>query len=152
VGQTQWGDLHVRFAAWSPQALAAEAAAARVGIVPARPTLPDSYLKSAGRLRRLYALGCPALGDARSPDVVAFSEGCGVPAAHTGDEWLTALRILWGDPARLDAAARAGHALVAERFCAARTALQWLWFLAASDEEKQAVRREAGFCALLPSR
>lgn len=143
AGTEQWGALRVRFVPWSPAALAEEASRARLGIVPARPMLADSYLKSAGRLRRLYALGCPAIGDARSPDVVAFSEACRVPVAHTGDEWLTALRMLWSDPTRLDSAARTGHALVAERFSAAHTARQWLWFLGASDDEKRAARRRA---------
>lgn len=131
----QWGALRVRYLPWSPQVLAAEAAQARLGIVPARPPLADSYLKSAGRLRCLLALGCPAIGDARSPDVVAFSAACDLPTANTGAEWLAALRQLWGDPSRLDAVARRGHALVRERYSAARTARQWLWFFAAAGAE-----------------
>lgn len=130
----RWGSLPVQFVAWSPEALTAMSARARLGIVPARPTLSDSYLKSAGRMRGLFARGCPALGDARSPDVVAFSDACGIPAAHTCDQWLAAIRKLWQDPASLDQAARKGHALVRERYNTARTATQWLWFLAGGAE------------------
>jgi hypothetical protein len=129
-GVEQWGALRVRWVAWLPESLAATAAAARLGLVPARPTLADSYLKSAGRLRCLFALGCPAIGDSRSPDVVEFSRACGLLAAQTPAEWLAGLRELWRDPTRLDEAARRGHGLVEKRFTASRTAAQWLWFLA----------------------
>ena len=132
----QWGTLRVRYIAWSPETLATVAARTRLGIVPARPTLADSYLKSAGRLRCLFALGCPAIGDARSPDVVAFSEACGLPSANTCGEWLTALRRLWHEPARLDATALRGHALVREQYSAARTARQWLWFFATATKSE----------------
>jgi len=111
-----------------------------VGIVPARPTLADSYLKSAGRLRCLLALGCPAIGDTRSPDVVAFGAICDLPTANAGAEWLAALRQLWRDPFRLDAAARRGHTLVRERYSADRTARQWLWFLGTAGTEGLAVQ------------
>ena len=130
AGAEKWGALNVRWVAWSPESLAATAAAARLGLVPARPTLADSYLKSAGRLRCLFALGCPAIGDSRSPDVVEFSRACGLPAAQTPAEWLAVLRELWHAPTRLDEVARRGHGLVQEQFTAARTAAQWLWFLA----------------------
>lgn len=124
----QWDRLRVRHVAWSPEALAALAAQARMSVVPARPTLADSYLKSAGRLRRVFAAGCPAIGDSRVADVVKFSSGCGAPVAQTGDEWLAAIRRLWHEPARLDEIARCGHALVRERYTTDRTAAQWLWF------------------------
>lgn len=130
----RWGSLPVRFVAWSPDALTAFAARARLGIVPARPTLADSYLKSAGRLRGLFARGCPAIGDARSPDVVAFSEECGMPSAQTSEQWLGAIRQVWQDAARLDQIARTGHAMVRAHFSVARTAAQWLWFLAGGAE------------------
>jgi hypothetical protein len=130
----RWNLLRVRYAGWSPQALNEMSARARLGIVPARPTLSDSYLKSAGRMRGLFARGCPAIGDARSPDVVAFSEACGIPAAHTFDQWLATMRQLWQDPASLDQAARNGLALVREHYNTARTATQWLWFLAGGAE------------------
>ncbi|MBI5683461.1 MAG: glycosyltransferase family 1 protein [Verrucomicrobia bacterium] len=124
----RWGDLRVRHTAWSPENLAALASQARLSIAPARPTLADSYLKNAGRLRRLFGAGCPAIGDARVADVVKFSEGCGMPVAQTPDEWLAALRQLWREPARLDEIARRGHALVSERYSTVHTAAQWLWF------------------------
>lgn len=129
----QWRALRVRYISWSVERLVAAAAQARLGIVPARPTLADSYLKSAGRVRCLFALGCPAIGDARSPDVAAFSEACGLPTANANTEWLAALRQLWHQPARLDEAARRGHTLVRERYSTARTAMQWLRFFATAE-------------------
>jgi len=134
-GTEQWGALRVRYVAWSPEALATMAAKARLGIVPARPTLADSYLKSAGRLRRLLSLGCPAIGDARSPDVAEFSKACQLPAAKTSAEWLAALRQLWHDPVRLDEVAGRGHSLVSQQYSVARTSMQWLWFFAGGAEE-----------------
>lgn len=134
AGTERWGSLRVRYVPWSAGALAATAAQARAGIVPARPTVADSYLKSGGRQRCLFALGCPAMGDARSPDVSVFSEACGAPASRTRDEWLAALRQLWRDPARLDEIARRGHALVRDRYSATRTAAQWLWFFSGGAE------------------
>jgi hypothetical protein len=133
----QWGDLRVHYIAWSPELLASVAAQARLAIVPARPTLADSYLKSAGRLRRMFALGCPAIGDARSPDVVAFSEATRMPSANTGAEWLSAMRHVWHAPARLDDAARRGHALVREQYSVVRTATQWLWFFDTAGEKSR---------------
>ncbi|MEW6669109.1 MAG: glycosyltransferase [Thermodesulfobacteriota bacterium] len=124
----QWGSLLVRHVAWSPEALAALAAQARLGVVPARPTLADSYLKSAGRLRRLFAAGCPAIGDSRVMDVAEFSRACGAPVAQTSDEWLAAIRQLWYDPARLDEIARCGHKRVGMYYTTDRTAAQWIWF------------------------
>jgi hypothetical protein len=124
----QWNHLRVHHTAWSPESLAALAAQARMSVVPARPMLADSYLKSAGRLRRLFAAGCPAIGDSRVRDVMEFSKACGAPAAQTSREWLAAIRQLWHDPARLDEIARCGHTLVHEHYSTDRTAAQWLWF------------------------
>jgi len=148
----QWGPLRVHHIVWSPETLAAAASQARLGIVPARPTMADSYLKSAGRMRRLFALGCPAIGDARSPDVVSFSEACGLPPANTPAEWLATLRQLWNDGARLDAAARCGHALVSENYSAARTAAQWLWFFSVAGQETptSSATRDAGLIGASP--
>jgi len=129
-----WGALPVRYVAWSPEALLAFSAKARLGIVPARPSVADSYLKSAGRMRGLFARGCPAIGDARCPDVVSFSEACGMPAAATGVQWLDTIHQVWNDTERLDHIARQGHALVRTHYNAARTASQWLWFLGGGAE------------------
>jgi hypothetical protein len=134
-GTEQWGPLRVHYLLWSPETLAIASAQARLGIVPARPTLADSYLKSAGRVRRLYALGCPAIGDARSPDVLAFSEACGAPSASMPAQWLSALSQIWNDRTRLDAVARRGHAVVKDKYCAERTAAQWLWFFSTVGQE-----------------
>ena len=131
----RWGALCVRYVAWSPQVLATTASQARLGIIPARPTLANSYLKAAGRVRRLFALGCPAIGDARCPDAVDFGRACGLPSAGTAVEWLSALRQVWHAPARLDEAAGCGHALVRERYSAVRTARQWLSFFCAAGTQ-----------------
>lgn len=130
----KWGSLRVRYVPWSGQALAETSAQARLGIVPARPTVADSYLKSAGRQRCLFALGCPAIGDIRSPDVVAFSKECGLPACHTAEEWLSALRQLWRQPALLDEIGCCGHALIRDRYTTVRTAAQWFWFFSGGAE------------------
>ena len=130
----QWASLRVRYVPWSSEALAAWSAQARLGIVPARPTVTDSYLKPATRLRCLFAHGCPAIGDSRSPDAAAFCEACGVPAANTADEWLAVLRQLWQQPSRLDEIARRGHALVRQHYCSTRAATQWLCFFAGGAE------------------
>jgi hypothetical protein len=126
--EEQWGHLRVRRVTWSPEALAALAAQARMSLVPARPTIADSYLKNGGRVRRLFAAGCPAIGDSRVPDVVEFSKACGAPVARTGGDWLAALRRLWHAPSQLDEIARRGHTLVRERYSTERTAAQWIWF------------------------
>jgi hypothetical protein len=130
----QWGHLRVRHVGWSPEALATLAAKARMSVVPARPTLADSYLKNAGRVRRLFSAGCPAIGDSRVSDVVEFGKACGAPVAQTRDEWLAALRRLWQEPSRLDEIARRGHALVRERYTAERTAAQWIWFFSSQSD------------------
>lgn len=130
----RWGRLRVRRVEWSLEALATLASQARLSIVPARPTLADSYLKNAGRLRRLFAAGCPAIGDSRVQDVVEFAGGCGAPVAETCDEWLAALRRLWHDPARLDEVARRGHSLVQERYSTDRTVAQWIWFFSSQSD------------------
>ncbi|PKN63210.1 MAG: hypothetical protein CVU57_20090 [Deltaproteobacteria bacterium HGW-Deltaproteobacteria-15] len=131
--EEQWGHLRVRRMTWSPEALAALAAQARMGVVPARPTIADSYLKNGGRVRRLFAAGCPAIGDARVADVVEFSKACGAPVAQGGEEWLAAIRRLWQDPQRLDEIARSGHTLVQERYSTDRTAAQWIWFFSSQS-------------------
>jgi hypothetical protein len=129
----RWGPLRVHRAAWSQEALADLAAQARLSVVPARPALADSYLKSAGRVRRLFAAGCPAIGDSRVQDVVEFGRACGAPVAKTGDEWLAAIRKLWHEPERLDEVARRGNALVRERYSTCRTAAQWIWFFSTQE-------------------
>ncbi|MDD5205991.1 MAG: glycosyltransferase [Desulfobacterales bacterium] len=126
--EERWGRLEVRQTPWSLKALAELASQARMGLVPARPTIADSYLKNAGRVRRLFAAGCPAIGDSRVEDVVEFSRSCGAPVARTGEEWLSAIRRLWEEPQRLDEIARAGHTLVGDRYSTERTAAQWIWF------------------------
>jgi hypothetical protein len=132
--EEQWGHLRVRRMAWSQDALATLASQARLSLVPARATIADSYLKNAGRVRRLFAAGCPAIGDSRVQDVVEFGRECGAPAAETGDEWLAALRHLWHDPARLDEIARRGHTLVQERYSTDHTAAQWIWFFSSQSD------------------
>jgi len=49
-------------------------------IVPARPPLGRLGISNPpGGSVACSPLGCPQFGDARSPDVVAFSEACGLP-------------------------------------------------------------------------
>jgi len=132
--EERWGRLQVLRTPWSLKGLAESASHARMGLVPARPTIADSYLKNGGRVRRLFAAGCPAIGDSRVPDVVEFSRSCGAPVAQGGEEWLAAIRLLWQDPQRLDEIARRGHTLVGERYSTDRTAAQWIWFFSSQSK------------------
>ena len=67
--EEQWGRLKVIFFPWSKERLFQSAAKARLGFIPARSSLRLSWLKPASRVRCLYSLGVPAIGDGRAPDV-----------------------------------------------------------------------------------
>jgi hypothetical protein len=134
-GQTEprvqkWGALTVNFFPWSKAQLERSAVAARLGFVPARFSLKKSWLKPASRVRCLYALGVPAIGDDRVPDVAEFMAAFNGPLAGRARPWLDALTELWNDSAALARFAAAGHAVVAEKFSTEQTARQWLHYLA----------------------
>jgi glycosyltransferase involved in cell wall biosynthesis len=91
--------------------------------------LKKSWLKPASRVRCLYALGVPAIGDDRVPDVVNFMAAFNGPLAGRARAWPGALTALWNDPAALSRFAADGHKMVAEQFSTEQTARQWLRYL-----------------------
>jgi len=125
----QWGPLAVEFFPWSKQQLFASAAQARLAIVPALRSLKLSWLKPASRVRCLYALGVPAIGDDRVPDVVEFMRMFGGPTVSSSQQWLEQLSGLWDDAGALKQIAGQGHAAVAREFTTRQTAWQWIRYL-----------------------
>jgi hypothetical protein len=142
--QERWGDLTVHFLPWSKQQLFCSAATARLAIIPARDGLTRSWLKPASRVRCLYALGVPTVGDARVPDVVQFMAGFNGPMAHQKEEWAEAIEMLWNNNDALNQIAAAGHAAVAQEFSTEHTARQWIRILSeASAERSESLRQVA---------
>ncbi len=129
VRTENWGALAVNFFPWSLEQLFLCAAQARLGFVPARFSLKHSWLKPAARVRVLYALGVPAIGDDRVPDVINFTASFSGAMAGRRRKWIPALASLWNDPAELNRLATAGHEVVAERFSTPQTARQWVRYL-----------------------
>ena len=127
--QETWGALAVHFFPWSKQQLERSAAVARLGFVPARFSLKNSWLKPASRVRCLYARGVPTIGDDRVPDVVDFMASFNGPLAGRSRDWRSALVELWNDSDSLGRLAAAGHAAVSEKFSTEQTARQWLRYL-----------------------
>lgn len=126
ASQERWGELRVQRSPWSKAHLKEVASRARLGLVPARTSLKSSWLKPASRVRCLFALGVPAIGDSRVPDVHEFAAACRAPVAGSDAEWLLRLQELWNDPTELDALAERGHRAVADRWSANQTAFRWL--------------------------
>jgi hypothetical protein len=93
-----------------------------------------SWLKPASRVRCLFALGVPAIGDDRVPDTVDFMAAFDGPLAGRARAWLDALTGLWNDAGALSRLAASGHAAVAEQFSTGRTARQWLRFIAQNNK------------------
>ena len=127
--QEIWGTIAVHFFPWSKEQLQRSAAVARLGFVPARFSLKNSWLKPASRVRCLYALGVPAIGDDRVPDAVDFMASFNGPLAGRSRDWRSALAELWNDSDSLGRLAAAGHAAVSENFSTEQTARQWLRYL-----------------------
>ena len=125
-----WGALTVNYFPWSKEQLKRSAAVARLGLIPARFSLKSSWLKPASRVRCLYALGVPAIGDDRVPDVAEFLTSFDGPLAGRDHPWHDIVQKVWNDHAALNRLAVRGHATVKERFSTAQTAWQWLRYLA----------------------
>jgi hypothetical protein len=125
-----WGPLEVCFFPWSPEQMRRSAKVARLGIVPAKRRLKLSWLKPASRVRCLYALGVPAIGDRRAPDVQEFNKPFGGPSASGHPQWRSQLQKLWNDPAELQRLATAGHVQVQKSGTAEIAARKWIRFLA----------------------
>lgn len=126
ASEERWGALRVQRSPWSKASLKQAAARARLGIIPARGSLKNSWLKPASRVRCLFALGVPAIGDSRVPDVREFAAACRARTAGSDAEWLLRLDELWNNPSELDALAVRGHRAVADGWSANQTAFRWL--------------------------
>ncbi len=135
--EERWGNLQVHFLPWSKKQLFGSAARARLGIIPARNGLSRSWLKPASRVRCLYALGVPTVGDSRVPDVGDFMAGFGGPTARQKEEWSEVIEKLWDDSSALHHLARAGHAAVAREFSTEHTARQWIRLLSQTDTQRR---------------
>jgi hypothetical protein len=127
--EERWGNLGVQFLPWSKEQLCRSAGMARLGIIPAREGLTRSWLKPASRVRCLYALGVPTVGDSRVPDVLDFMTGFGGPTARSREQWSEVIEKLWNDDGGLHELAKAGHAAVAGKFSTEQTARQWIRLL-----------------------
>jgi hypothetical protein len=90
-----WSDLKVVYLPWSTDNLRYAASYSRIGIVPARHGLRSNFLKPASRLRLMYALGVPSIGDSRVPDVRKFAAAFGGPMAGSACEWRDRITDLW---------------------------------------------------------
>lgn len=127
-----WEMLNVHFFPWSKEQLLRSAAVARLGFVPARRSLKNSWLKPASRVRCLYALGVPTIGDDRVPDVVDFASRFDGPLAGRGRTWEKGLLDLWTNDDGLARFAGEGHAAVAGAYSTEHTARQWLRYFSTS--------------------
>jgi len=120
-----WGKLKVDHLPWSINAMLDSAKKSRLGIIPARSGLRTSFLKPASRVRCLYSLGVPTIGDARVPDVVEFMDKFGGPVAKNKDEWLNLIQTLWNSK-KIDGLAMEGWKIVNNQFSTLNTAKQWI--------------------------
>lgn len=127
--EERWGRLVVRHYPWSEDQLYKTAAQARLGIAPAHSSVRRSWLKPASRIRSLYGLGVPAIGDANVPDVVAFAAEFGGPTAKGPGKWNATLTQLLNRPQDLDRLACTGHAVVASNHSGRLTAERWINYL-----------------------
>ncbi len=120
-----WGNLQVHFMPWSRENLFKSAGRARLGIIPSRGSLRSSYLKPASRVRCLYALGVPTIGDSRVPDVRDFMSSFNGPVAECSEQWLAEMERHWlGND--LDRLAQDGWGAVNDRYSTPVTARQWV--------------------------
>ena len=139
-----WGNCRVVRMPWSLDNMMEAARRSRFGLLPALESLRSGYLKPAARVRCLFSLGVPALGDASVPEVAAFSEKMfritGVRIAMgPKKEWRDAVSRFLADERALDRLARAGYEVVAGEYSARNTALQWIWFLGVYCRSEQSV-------------
>jgi glycosyltransferase involved in cell wall biosynthesis len=128
----RWGGVSVHFFPWSKEQLFQSAAEARLGLIPARGSIRNSWLKPGSRVRCLYALGVPAIGDGRVPDAVDFLREFNGPAAASAKSWARRLGDLWDAPEQLARLAEAGHAAVARNHSTRQTARRWIRFFSSS--------------------
>jgi len=123
-----WGKLKITHMPWSIENLLYCAQKSRLGLIPARSSIRTSYLKPASRVRCLFSLGVPTIGDSSVPDVKEFMSHFNGPIANKKDEWLYFLESLW-DNLELDKLANNGWVTVNTKYSSLNTANQWINFL-----------------------
>jgi hypothetical protein len=120
------GGLTVHELPWSEVNLIGAASRARLGLIPARASLKNSYLKPASRIRRLYAMGVPAVGDSRVPEVVRLSRRIGAPVFDFSAMRPSDFVHLWNDVEMLRRIARSGFRVVNDEHSERITVLRWI--------------------------
>lgn len=127
-----WGKILVHQFPWSYENFISQVSQARLGFIPAKSSIKGSFLKPASRIRSLYALGTPSIGDERVPDVKKFMDSFGGPMASNKEEWLYKLEMLWNSKS-LDEIAFKGWSTVRDSYTDKETAKQWINFLLKID-------------------
>jgi len=124
----KWGSLTVIHRPWSTNNMKVTARKCALGLIPSRGTLRTSFLKPASRIRALYALGVPAIGDSRVPDVVEFASHFGGPLARNPKEFIEKIEIFFNNPKRLNEISLKGHETVSKKYHNKLAANQWINF------------------------
>jgi glycosyltransferase involved in cell wall biosynthesis len=127
--QFNWGSITITHYPWSTKAMKTCASKCALGIIPSRGTLRTSFLKPASRVRALYALGVPTIGDSRVPDVVEFNSHFDGPTAKTPKEFVDKIEIFFNNPKMLNEIALKGLKTVKDRYSNQLSANQWINFL-----------------------
>jgi hypothetical protein len=129
-----WGELRVKHYPWSESNMQIVAATSRLGVIPARPSIRTSFLKPSSRVRKLYSLGVPTIGDANVPEVKRFLGTINGPIARTPQDWLNQLNRLWfhEDLTRLTVD---GLELIRDKHSADRCVGQWIAFIKGAFDE-----------------
>jgi hypothetical protein len=132
----KWGSLTVIHRPWSIMNMRVTARKCALGLIPSRGTLRTSFLKPASRLRALYALGVPAIGDSRVPDVVHFTSIFEGPHAKTPKEFIEKVEMFFNNPNVLNEIALKGHKVVSKQFHNNLSANQWTNFFLEQEKIK----------------
>jgi glycosyltransferase involved in cell wall biosynthesis len=122
------GSLSVIHRPWSKMNMRVTARKCALGLIPSRGTLRTSFLKPASRLRALYALGVPAIGDSRVPDVIEFTSHFGGPLAKNPKEFIEKIEMFFDNPKRLNEISQKGHETVSKKYHNKLSANQWVNF------------------------
>ena len=134
----KWGDINVYHFPWSPENMRKCARISRLGIIPARDSLRTSYLKPASRVRALYALGVPTIGDSAVPDVHVFSSPFKGPLARGPEEFSSQINSLLNNPELLNDLALNGFKHLSNKYSTQVTANQWINFF--FEQERNQLR------------
>lgn len=126
--QYNWGSITIIHYPWSKQNMKTCAKKCALGIVPSRGTLRTSFLKPSSRVRALYALGVPAIGDSRVPDVVEFASHFGGPLSKTPKEFIEKIEMFFNNPKMLNEISLKGHETVSKKYHNKLSANQWINF------------------------